>query len=128
MGNITEREFKATYELGIQVYNKEISIKDAVVRLVDDYQMNKSSADTSISRLCHMLNGERYRRTLSISHVEYYANRILKDFGVDKLKAFLKSLELHIEYNQNLEPPKRVPGLCDIHTEYSKKAGVPPIF
>ncbi len=126
MASITQREIKASYELGIEVYNKEISIEDAVARLVDDYQMNEASASMVIHFLQHMLKEKEYKRTLSTSHVKYYANRIFEDFGVEKLKIFLKGLELHIKYRQSIG--LKAPAFCDIHTEYSKKAGEPQIF
>ncbi len=126
MANITQREFKASYELGIEVYKRKIFTEDAIASLVDDYQMNESSANMSINFLQHMLNAKEYKRMLSISHVKYYANRILEDFGAEKLKIFLKGLELHIKYRQSMGI--NVPGFCDIHAEYSKKAGVSPIF
>ncbi len=126
MQSITEREFKPTYELGIQVYKENMSFKDAIARLVDGYQMNERSAKYSIHFLQHMLNAKKYTRMTNNPHIEYYANRILEDFGVEKLKVFLKGLELHIKYRKSIGP--NVPGLCAVHTKYSEKAGVPPIF
>ncbi len=122
----TVREFKPSYELGIEVYNKEISIKDAVAELVDDYQVDEGSAKMFIDFLQHMLNEKEYKRTLSNPHVEYYTNRIFEDFEVKKLKTFLKGLELHIKYRQS--QGNKVPTFCDIHNEYRKKASMPPIF
>ncbi len=136
MANITQREFKASYELAKQVYKKEGSdkevsaeaIKDAVDILVIDYQMNVASAVMYISFFLHMMRGEVYKRSISQAGLRYYLENILHDYGVEQLKIFLKGLELHIVYNQNLKKPVSAPGLCTIHTEYSKKAGMPPIF
>ncbi len=126
MPSITEREFKASYALGIQVYNKKISIEDAVAILVDDYQMNEASANMYINFFLHMMRGKVYKRLINQAGLRYYCKNVLRDYGVEQLKIFLKGLELHIKYRQSIESTAHA--FRVIHNEYSEKAGVPPIF
>ena len=126
MPKITEREFKASYELGIEVHKRNKTAEEATIELVDDYQMNEASAKIAIDFLQHMLNAQEYRRTLSAAHVEYYATRIFEDFGEVKLKKFLAGLSLHIKYRKNDGVPAAPH--CAIHNEFSKKIGLTPRF
>ncbi len=126
MANITEKEFKASYELGIEVYKKERSIEDAIARLVDVYKMNEASAIMYINFFLHMMRGELYQRSISQACLRYYLENVSRDYPVKQLKIFLEALKDHIKYHKSIG--FKVPGLCTIHNEYSKKAGVPQIF
>ncbi len=125
MANITEREFKASYELGIEVYKKKISIEDAIAEAVES-GIDEGYARSNIQFLISMMRGEVYKRSINQTCLRYYCKNVLRDFGVEKLKIFLKGLELHIKYLKNIG--SNVPGFCAIHTEYRKRAGMSPIF
>ncbi len=128
MAKMTHEQFAACYKLGKQVYEKEISIEDAIGILVDDHHMNENSANMYINFFRHMMRGKRYIPSINQVCVSYYCENILRDYGVERLKIFLEGLKLHIEYNKNSEPSRPVPSLCAIHNKYSNKAGVPTIF
>ncbi len=134
MVSITERAIPAIYKLAKQVYEKEGSdkkviteaIEDAVDILVNVNHMNKASATMYINFFRCMMRGEVHKRSINKTCVRYYCENVLRDYRVEQLKIFLEGLEEHIKYNKNRG--FEVPSLCDIHNEYSDKAGMPPKF
>ncbi len=134
MLSITEKAIPAIYKLVKQVYEKEgydkkvikEAIKDAVDILANGHQMKKSSSSMYINFFLYMMREKNHGRSINQPCVRYYCENVLRDYGVKRLKIFLKGLEEHIKYNKSRG--NKVPGLCDIHNEYSDKAGMAPIF
>lgn len=81
---ITEEMIKKSYELAKEVYNYEIEMQDAVSAL-EDVGMNPASAWMYLDCFSHMMNGECYKRAISIMAMVYYVSKIEDDFG-DKYK------------------------------------------
>ncbi len=120
-------QIEACYKAGKRFYKNEITLEAAVAEAVKS-GIKKDYAQSNIQFLSSMLSGKLRERHLANRAIKYYLRNILRDCGEERLKTSLKGLKLHIEHNQKLVPPKLVPSLCDIHNEYSDKAGMAPIF
>ncbi|HBL16386.1 MAG TPA: hypothetical protein DD417_06415 [Elusimicrobia bacterium] len=70
--------------------------------------MNSGSAADCINNLKHMLEGERYTRTLNFYATRYYLTNIRSDFGVDALRRACAALELHLDYYDSLGHGRQV--------------------
>ncbi len=132
MKKFTEREYEVLYELGIMVHENKLSKNYAAEKMANELKfangdpIEKNTASMYIQFLADLLTPKVIKRTMGIDNARYYANRILKDYGEEKLKTFLEGLELHIEYRQS--KGIGVPGFCSLHNEFSKKIGLTPKF
>ncbi|WP_314437102.1 hypothetical protein [Massilia timonae] len=109
---------ESIFQLTQQVNSGRISLGDGRDELVRMFGFNPNSARINIRSLRHMLNGERYRRALTIGATDYFLQRIREEYGNDGLRKALAGLSAHIEYrnSQNV----KVPGLDTILAKYSK--------
>ncbi len=128
MAKMTNEQIEACYELGKQAYEEKISIKEAADRLVNKYRMNKNSAGMYIQFFLYKMEGKAFAPSINQDALKYYLENVLHDFGVEQLKIFLKGLERYINDCENREKPVPALAFRTIHNEYSKKAGMPPIF
>ena len=81
---ITKDVYTAAYKMGKSVYQGNIQLTIAIQNLVDELQVNKSSAQELIRNLQHMLRGESYKRTLNYDTTAYYLEMIQKEFGTSE--------------------------------------------
>ena len=102
---ITIELIAACYEIAKKVYEKEVytSQNEGIKDLVARFNMNKSSATVYVRVFEHLMEGERFTRTLSTKSMEYYLENIFKDYGPSKLSVALSSLLKHIEYFEKIE-------------------------
>ena len=98
MPAITINEIKAAFELGVQAYSRDVSPSQLKQQLVDDYNMNPSSAHGYIEIVKHMLNGRQYTRTINAQATEYYLEHIYELYGVSKLKTAVEAVRKHLDY------------------------------
>jgi 5-methylcytosine-specific restriction protein A len=101
-----------------QVDHGHITLTTGKDSLVRAYGMNANSANMMIRSLRHMLNGERYRRALTLDATDYFLGRIREEYGNHGLQKALAGLSAHIDYRHSTEVA--VPGLQTILTKHSK--------
>jgi 5-methylcytosine-specific restriction protein A len=89
--------------------------RDSLVRA---YGFNANSVNMTIRSLRHMLNGERYRRALTLDATDYFLGRIREEYGNHGLQKALAGLSAHIDYRHSTGVA--VPGLQTILTKHSK--------
>ena len=116
---MTDKKFRGCYELGEQVYEGKISRTDAVDKLIDDYEMPKSSANMYIQFFKDMMVGKEYKRAVSHKYIRYYLNNILEHYDTKQLKISLQGLKAHILYKESYGVS--VPGVHAIYNEYKEK-------
>lgn len=111
---ILEEVFQATR----QVDRGIITLGKARDDLVRAYGFNANSANMTIRSLRHMLNGERYRRALTVDATDYFLNRIREEDGSSGLQKALRALSSHIDYRHSTGV--NVPGLQTVLAKHSK--------
>lgn len=117
MSVITEQQSHATYDIGIDFYEKRTTHFDAVSVLVEKYKMNKASAAMYIGGLRHMLLGWTYQRELNAYTTDYYLTRIAKERSQLDRRNAIRALAQHIKYiesNGNIRNKLR--GVLKKHT------------
>ncbi|MEO8772623.1 MAG: HNH endonuclease [Ferruginibacter sp.] len=86
-----------TYDVCKEFYNNQLPRQAAIDKLAND-GMNPGSAIINIQMFKHLMNGEKFTRTLSAITFEYFLKKILQDFGPAQLVISLEALSKHIDY------------------------------
>ncbi|RNF31078.1 hypothetical protein NM04_09045 [Massilia aurea] len=109
---------ESIFQLTQQVNRGRISLGEGRDELVSAFGFNPNSASMTIRSLRHLLNGERYRRALTVGATDYFLERIREEYGNEGLHKALAGLSAHIEYrnSQNVN----VPGLDTILAKHSR--------
>ncbi len=98
MPDIDNKTVHAAYAEAKQVYEGLEKKAAADKRLVKEHGMNRSSASDYVKRFQEMMAGKVYKRTINIYATDYYLGQILADYGVEKLRFAIHSVNLHIAY------------------------------
>jgi hypothetical protein len=105
MGTITPKIFKAAYDYGKMVYEKQISKRGAISTLGYDYGMNIKSANEYIRVFKLMMIGGEIKRQNNGPATEYYLKSILHDYGPCQLKLALQAVLTNIKYYKSMDKP-----------------------
>ena len=68
---------------------------------------NKASMSYYIEAFCYMLDGRKYTRSISTELRVFYLEKILEEYGVQKLKKALDAFMKHIEYYEGINNTHR---------------------
>lgn len=105
------------FRIARQVKGGDITLAKGKTTLVCSHGFNPNSAAMTIRSLCHMMNGERYRRALTIEATDYFLRRIKEEDGSEGLWRALKGLSSHIDYRHSTGV--NVPGLQSVLAKHS---------
>ena len=110
------------YGLAKQVYLKEIRQIDAIQQIQSKLSVpiNDNSFIDFCAALRHMLNGTKHTRGISTDLREFYLEKILEDFGIEKLRIALDAYMMHIEYYESKRHTHRKIER-EIHNKFSEK-------
>ena len=87
------------FNIAKEVYEKNISKRDGINKLVESLNMNRGSAQMIIVQIFpKLLDGEKFTRTLSVDLFDSFLQFIKEDYGIDRLKKSLSALKEHIDY------------------------------
>jgi 5-methylcytosine-specific restriction protein A len=111
--DILEEVFQVTQ----QVDRGDLALAKGRDDLVRAYGFNANSANMTIRSLRHMLNGERYRRAMTLDATDYFLSRIRDEYGSQGLQKALVGLSAHIDYRHLTGV--NVPGLQTILEKHS---------
>ena len=115
---MAKKEFiEAAYHTSKQFYHDEIDMKEAK-QLLSAKGMNEGSAFINVNVFKHLMNGEKFTRTLTGPTFDYWLAQIYKDFGAERLSPCLNGLLLHIEYME-ADRNYRMRLVRSIHKKYS---------
>ena len=103
MPQITLEVIQDVYSSAKKIYFENKKISNEIRNLNYKYNVKESSLSDYIYAFKHMMNGERYTRTINYTATKYYLENILKDFGYKYFKNALYSLELHINYYEGIQ-------------------------
>jgi 5-methylcytosine-specific restriction protein A len=106
------------FQVARRVDRQDITLTKGIDDLVRAYGFNANTANVTIRSLRHMLNGERYRRALTLDATDYFLDRIGEEYGNQGLERALAALSAHIDYRHSTG--RRVPGLQTILAKHSK--------
>jgi hypothetical protein len=94
---ISPEKLKQVYTYSQLVHNGNLSIKDAVQVLVDDYYWKSGSARLYISNIKCFFEGRCFCLAMSREAIIYFLEQIQHDYGRDGLQRALNSIRLHLE-------------------------------
>ncbi|AIY39449.1 hypothetical protein LT85_0289 [Collimonas arenae] len=114
---LTKEILEDIFQITRQVSKNNMTLTEGKNELVRLYGINPNSATMSIRSLRHMINGERYRRALTIDATDYFLARIKKEDGESALKVALAGLSAHIDYRTLTGV--LVPGLQSVLAKHS---------
>jgi 5-methylcytosine-specific restriction protein A len=115
---ISQDILEEIFQVARQVNRGDITLAKGRDDLVSAHGFNAHSATITIRSLRHMLNGERYRRALTLDATAYFLGRIREEYGNHGLQKALAGLSAHIDYRHSTGVA--VPGLQTILAKYSK--------
>jgi 5-methylcytosine-specific restriction protein A len=116
---LSEDILEEIFQLTRQVDRAEITLTKGRDDLVRAYGFNANSASMTIRSLRHLLNGERYRRALTLDATDYFLRRIRDQYGNHGLQKALAGLSAHIDYRHSTGVA--VPGLQTILAKHSRR-------
>lgn len=100
--SITADQLLAAYNVAKDVFEGRLTARIGVEQLHVHRSLNLATAKDLISNFAHMMNGQRYTRSLSAEATNIYLERIEVDFGTENLKRAVSAAEQHIEYYEAL--------------------------
>lgn len=106
------------FQVTRQVKNGDITLTNGTTDLVRIHGFNSNSASMTIRSLRHLINGERYRRALTVEATDYFLGRIREEYGSEGLRVALRGLSSHIDYRHSTGV--NVPSLQSILAKHSK--------
>ena len=92
-----------------QVDRGDLTLTQGRDDLARTWGLNVNSVNMTIRSLRHLLNGERYRRALTLDATDYFLRRIREEYGNQGLQKALAGLSAHIDYRHSTGVA--VPGL-----------------
>ena len=98
---IDRSKYEEAYRCGRQVHAGTMRITDAK-RQLEKIGINPNSSVDLVYGLGHMLDGQRYTRTMSAELVGDYLLWIERDYNRKFLKNAVSALRQHVEYYQSL--------------------------
>lgn len=106
------------FQVTRQVKRGDITLAKGAMDLVRVHGFNPNSASMTIRSLRHLINGERYRRALTVEATDYFLSRIKDEYGHEGLRVALRGLSSHIDYRHSTGVS--VPSLQSILDKHSK--------
>ena len=110
MAKITLENIYDCYAYGKRVAEGELEIGTAAMKVAKT-GMDEGSAKIYLRCVRSLILGERYTGTVNETAISRFLTNIFSDYGMDGLRKALKSLEMHLEYQdmyQNLSAIKKV--------------------
>jgi len=114
---LSQEILEEIFQITRQVDRGDITLTKGRDDLVRVYGFNANSANMTIRSLRHMLNGERYRRALTLDATDYFLGRIREEYGDNGLQKALAGLSAHVDYRHSTGVA--VPGLQTILAKHS---------
>ena len=99
---INDQAIKYAYDVARKVYHLELEKNRAIDHLVDNAQMNKTSARDYIYVFSKMMEGSEYKRPINQKATKFYLDGIQRDYGNTQLTIALRAAEKHVAYYEDL--------------------------
>jgi len=110
---IDDKMIEQVYICAKEYFINEIEIEEAVKYLSKEYKWDKGSAKGYMNVYKNMRNGERYTWTINGNATKYYLENIYNDNGYSALKIALKSVKLHIDYQEKIQSINNIKNIYD---------------
>ena len=101
----TQEMAEEAYEIAKQIHNLESdkakfdkAKAEGRNRLIEECEMDRSSAYKYIDDIIYMLNGQMYKYLINKDHTKYFLEKIEEDFGVEGLEKALSAMKEYINY------------------------------
>ncbi len=112
---LTGKMIHYCYEAGKKAFmNQHPNYHQMAEKIAKDTGMNPSTAFMYTYVVKCLLNGEPYKRAISVKATEAYLNQIAEEFGAQTLQNALNAIREHVAYRQKLgQTAKSLSDLCD---------------
>jgi 5-methylcytosine-specific restriction protein A len=99
---ISNEVIEQLYHIAKRIYDdKEITRKEGLKELFDNYGMNKNSATSYIAFYHTLRTGRLYKRSIKEYAISYFLENIRNDFGDEAYQTAQKSVNMYWEYYYN---------------------------
>jgi 5-methylcytosine-specific restriction protein A len=115
---LSPETLEAIFQVTLHVDRGDIALSKARNDVARTNGLNANSVNITIRSLRHLLNGERYRRAITLQATDYFLRRIREESGNQGLRAALKGLSAHIDYRHSTGV--KVPGLQTLLAKHEK--------
>lgn len=102
MAKISNEIIHALYAAAKKIHQGEMTHKDGIDVLVDEYGINRNSASDYVYNYICMIEGKRFSRTSNAYATEYYLQQIYADGGRAALLNALSALCQHLDYYEEV--------------------------
>lgn len=123
----SEKPISAAYEVAKLVYIGALSLKEGAEKLHVESGFNVNSARDLIMIFRQLMRGESFKRGLSSPHMDYYLERIGREYGPVVLRTAVFSLWLHLRYYEGIRNVT-MGKLRGVAAKHQALAAVPEIF
>ena len=115
---ISNEMIHSCYEIGKELFEEKIGRSDVDSKL-EKIGINNASGWDYVNNYRYLVSGRVFVRTMNIYGTEYYLQRIFEEGGEKGLETALRSLMLHINYYEGLNPTKtRCLGKRRVHSKH----------
>lgn len=94
-------EIKQSYEIGKQFYNKEISEKDGIKKLIEK-GININSANDYLNLFSNLIEGKLYINPIDEEFLHFYFKQIDEEYKEKGIKNSLLSFTQHLDYYKKI--------------------------
>lgn len=101
MIKITQQMIEVSYGYGIKYANGDISLQEAIEKVVIHSSMNKNSASRAIQNMKCLINEEIYFNAMSANETIWRLEKIKEEYGEDKFLRVLKIVEKHLNTKES---------------------------
>jgi len=82
----------------VKFWNGKKTKREAIDYLVEEFGMNRNSANNNFHSLNGIFKGEEFQRAMSLDDYEVFAELIEKEYGYDGLVLYSQSVGRHLNY------------------------------
>jgi len=99
---ITTEMASACYNYAKKVYNKEITMDDAMDKIERETEMNQVTANDYINDFAAMMDGVVYERPMKNSDSKMFLENIYQDFDIERIKNAIDATWQHVKYYEGI--------------------------
>ena len=116
--SITVKQYMYSYELAKKVYENEITLDEAIEKLVNEAGVkSKSSADLYVRGMCNILKGVSIGPSIKNDAIRYVLDKIYVEYPKETIEKAINSIKLYSEQDNN----KHNKEIRNIYEEYKLK-------
>lgn len=116
---ISDAAINESYRLAKKHYEGELSQREAVDQLYNNFGMNRNSAKDYLINFKQMKDGNIYKRCNNAYATDYFLKNLYDDYGTATLRNALNAVNAHVKYYEQLRKTK-LRNISELLEKYSK--------